>query len=436
MSIVFGILALFVVIALAVHSSGKWKGTLSSVAARYDLQMTNGGLLRADSVHGALDGVPITVDSFSRGSGDSRTTYSRIRMTPRMTEGLGLKREGAFLGQLFKGEDLVIGDPLFDGQVIVRGPQRAVRALLNQPTRDAVAQSVTNGVAIENGAITWTKRGHASLEALCGAIDDMRALAQRLSQPADAAALAEIVRNDMLEVALEALRVMPAGAIRDALDAEIIESRDDDLVMTAAPRVGAAAAPGVLAVLENPRNSDGLRARALTWLGEHTDAVALAQQHLIRPRIAEAALTILARAQAIVPLDTLGRLIKADAEVAPAALRVARNHGVDAEAFLIDALEHADDDVARAAADSLGLVGTPAAVMPLRTRIKGRFVNGALKSAALAAIETIQGRVGAIGGGLSVVAESATGRLSEARRVSEDRGDAPTHHTHQSEGDG
>lgn len=413
MGAIIVIVGFALVIAMASYSAGRWRKTLAHVARRYGLQMTNGGLLRATSVHGALDGVPITVDTFSQGSGKSRTTYSRVAMAPRMPDGLALKKEGSFLGKIFKGDDLETGDPFFDGRVIARGPSRALRALLDGPTRAAVIAGVGQGIEVDDGAIKWVKRGHADSEALCGAIDAVADLAQRLSRPADTNALADVVRTDDAAVALHALHAMPAGEVRDALDVEIVETRDDAFVMSAAPRVGASAAPGVLKVLENPHNSDGLRANALSWLGANTDAIALAQQHLTRPIIAAAALKILARSDVVLPLEILARLLDADATIAPDALRAARRHGVGAEAFLIEALAHESDAVARAAADSLGLVGTPAAVMPLRSRIKGLFVDGDLKSAALAAIERIQGRVGTVGGGLSVVESSAAGRLSE-----------------------
>lgn len=413
MSIVLAVLALAVIIGIASVSESKWKKTLVAFGAKRDLQLTDGGMLRTTSLHGAVDDVPVTVDTYTVRSGDSSTIYSRISIAPRMPDGLFLRREGAFLGKLFKGEDFAIGDLTFDGQVVVRGPTRAVRALLDAPTRAAVADCVSRGITVEDGAIKWVESGFADAATLESALGELLALGRLLSRPADAAALAKVVQTDAPAVALEALRIMPAGPQRDAADADVVTSRDDELVMTAAGRMGAAAAPGVVRVLENVHNARTLRADAMTWLGQHTDASDIARAHLTRPPISTAALAVLLKANQTAPLDVLARLIKQDDASAALAVRAAQQHGVIAEPLLIEALANDAATVARAAAEGLGLIGTPAAVMPLRARIKGLFTNGALESAVVTAIEQIQGRVGVVGGGLSVVDAGAAGRLSE-----------------------
>lgn len=413
-----GLVAVSIMIGFAIHRAHAWRATMRQIADRYGLIHTEGGIFRRASARGRIEGVTICVDTYSKQSGKSRQVYTRVVATADMPPDLVLRREGFNLfGGLFKGEDLQIGDPDFDGRALVRGSSRAVRALLDIETRSIVLRGLARKIDTQDGEIKWTDSGLANFNELIDVIDLIAEIGQRLSRPADDTALAHVVRTDDPAVAIEALRIMPVGSARYAIEAEVIASRADALVMVVAhgrDRVAsvAATAPAVQRVLENAHNPQGLRAEALTWLGHHTDATAIARTHLKWPVIAVAALEVLKTAEPPVSLEILARFVP-DARVAVAALRAARRHGVAAEALMIEALALEDMATARAAADGLGLVGTPNAVMALRERTSGLFADGQLKSAALAAIELIQGRVGAIGGGLSVVEASAAGRLSE-----------------------
>lgn len=414
-----GLVAVAIMIGFAMYRAHAWRSTMRQIADRYGLSHTEGGIFRRASARGRIEGVTICVDTYSKQSGKSRQVYTRVVATADLPPDLVLRREGFNLfGALFKGEDLQIGDPDFDGRALVRGSSRAIRALLDIETRQIVLRGLARKIDTQDGEIKWTDTELASFNTLIDVIDLIVELGQKLSRPADDAALAHVVRTDDVAVAIEALRIMPVGAARDAIEAEVIASRADALVMVVADRggragSGPAAAIGVLRVLENAHNPHPLRAEALTWLGQHTDATAIARTHLKWPVIALAALEVLKTAEPPVSLEILARLVP-DGKVAVSALRAARRHGVAAETLMIEALALDDLATARAAADGLGLVGTPNAVMALRERTTGLFADGQLKSAALAAIELIQGRVGAIGGGLSVVQASAAGRLSEA----------------------
>lgn len=430
-----GLLAMGVMVGFALFRAKAWQSTVRQIADRFGLRFSEGGLFRRASARGEIDGVPICVDTYSQQSGKSRQVYTRVVATPRMPPDLVLRREGFnFFGALFKGEDVQIGDPIFDERALVRGPTRALRALLDIPTRDAVVRGLAAKIDTQDGEIKWTDSGLADFDALEQIVSLSVEIGQRLSRPVDDAALANVVRSDDLPVAIKALEAMPAGVERDALDAEILRTRADALALAVARRVGKPAANAVERVLANTRNPEALRAEALTWLGRYSDAIDIARAHLTRPILAAAALPILINVDPPVPLETLTPLAAQGAEVAVPALKAARRHGAAAEPLLVDALASDDAAVARVAADGLGLVGTPNAVMALRACTKGLFADGQLKSAALAAIELIQGRVGVAGGGLSVVDASAAGRLSEisdarstpaaanARRLSETDG--------------
>ena len=419
--VLVGLIAIAIMIGSSFFRAQAWRSTMRQIADRYDLDLSVGGMFQRSSARGRIEGIPICVDTYSEQSGKSRQVYTRVVATPTLPPGLVLRREGFKLfGTLFKGEDLQVGDPDFDARALVRGPTRALRALLDVETRKTVLDGFSHKIDTQDDEIKWTDSGLSDFDELVGIIELSLEIGRKLSRPADDAALAHVVRTDDPAVAIEALQVMPVGAARDAIDAEVLTTRADALALAAARRVGKTAAPAVERVLANGRNSDAVRAEALTWLGRHIDAIEIARAHLTRPVIAAAALPILMNAEPPVPLDALTRLA-GHTEVAAAALRAARRHGTAAESMLIDALG-SEDAIARVAADGLGLVGTTAAVMPLREKTKGLFADGQLKSAALAAIEMIQGRVGAVGGGLSVVEASAAGQLSEvraARRLSE-----------------
>ena len=420
-----GVIGVASTIGGAVYRARSLRVALRHVSGRFGLEYDAGSLLNSASARGIVEGFALTIDAVSVGSGDASRPGTRVSITPHMPTGLRLLRSDASPDKPAARATIETGDAVFDRRIEVDGPKMATRALLDQSTRRAVLAAVNRsaamngGVIIEGGTVAWFEVGVAKTKVLAHAVELVLDLAQRLSRPADDAALAEIVRTDEIGVAVEALRAMPAGAERDALDAEIVQTHADAKVMIVARRTGANAASGVLAVLENTANPDTLRADALTWLGAHTDASAqalmhLAPERLTRPVIAAAALVVLLQAKACVPLTTLARVIE-NVDLAPTGLRLARLHGAAAEPLLIETLASKHAGVARSAADWLALDGTSAAVMALREKTKGIFVDAQLKAAALAAIASIQDRAGVADGGLALVEASAAGQLSETQ---------------------
>jgi hypothetical protein len=399
--------------AFSMNQRKKWQAALRAVADRHDLFLDHGSLFQAPKTHGVVEGIPITVDTFTTSSGKSKTIWSRIKADPpKLPGGLELKPEStSFLGKMFRGVEHVIGDPHFDEKVFVQGPEPVVRALLDQETRDQVVAALAKDVKVHDNCIEWTRKGHAEEWIVLDAFDAVLDLSRRLSRRGDAAALAQIVRTDLSDVAAEALQVMPRGPERAALCAEILARQTDRLALIAARLQPDGAASAVERVARHRKNSVGVRIEALTWLKQHADATACARDCLDHPRIAAAALDALAKADPPVSLDTLVSLV-ASRDSAAAALRHARRHGVAAEPLLIQMLDHEDPEIATVAANGLWLVGTANAVPALRAKSSGLFMNSQLKSAALAAIEEIQGRAGSERGALTVV-EAGEGQLSE-----------------------
>lgn len=408
-----GITLVGIIIHLVAESARQWRETLRAIANQHGLTFAPGSWLSKPSASGTVHGAHLTVDTITQRSGDSSVTYYRVIATldlPRLT--LGAEGVGSFFGKMFKGEDLEIGDRYFDDRVVVRGSEMVARALLDKTCRRAVMTAVGEGVTIGSNQIEWRKSG--GRDRVPGMVVLVLELVRLLSRPPNAEALAAVARNDLPDVARGALMVMPAGETRDALDRELLEKGGPDLKLIAARRLGGVAAPTVAALVCDPRVDDALRADGLQWLQRHADATAAARACLDRPQVATVALAVLANATPPIALADLRRLTTmGEPTLTQQALRHARRHGAAAEPLLVEHLAADGAQTARAAADALADVGTTAAVMPLRAKIEslGLF-DGALKSAALAAIESIQGRVGEAGGALSVV-DGEDGRLSE-----------------------
>lgn len=411
-------LAVLTVIAVMIHfavqSTREWKQMLADIASKHRLTYSGGSWLSRPKATGMVIPAHLTVDTVTESSGNSTVTYYRVLATLSLPP-LSLGREGfgSFFGKMIKGEDLEIGDPHFDDQVVIRGAEPIARALLDQVTRDAVLRGVQEGITVGDGKIEWRKSG--AREQVPAIVDLVLELVARLTRPANAKALAAVARNDLPAVARGALLVMPPGEVRDALDRELLEKGGPDLRLIAARRLGGVAAPAVAELVVDARVPDALRAEGLQWLQRHADATGAARRCLDRPEVASIALAILASVEPAIDLPELRRLtILGDPTLTQQALRHARRHGAAAEPLLVEHLASDSAQTARVAAEALAEVGTVSAVMPLRARIErlGLF-DGALKSAALAAIEAIQGRVGQAAGALTVV-EGDDGRLSEA----------------------
>jgi len=93
-------------------------------------------------ISGAKYGQPVRVCKVSRGSGDSKQTYTVVSaklITP-MDIGLNLRRHG-LLNELFHGAvDIEVGDPGFDAAFLVSGDEpHRVRALLTPELRQLLA---------------------------------------------------------------------------------------------------------------------------------------------------------------------------------------------------------------------------------------------------------------------------------------------------------
>lgn len=391
--------------AVSIAQNLDWRRVLKTVVERYDLKVEGGGLI-FPTAHGLIDEMPVTIELRTVKIGDEREQHTHVEMTVPMPTGLAGRCTANRSARLL---------PWDGAEADEMGLQWQTYALLDVETRAAIRKGLAGGVVIKDGRIIWTMEGKAKASALGVALATMADIARLLTRPVTVAKLADVVRTDTPEFALKALWAMPQGTVRDALFVELTASRSDASAFVAAKRIGADATPCAVRVVQDLANPDALRSDALTWLARHCDATELARAHLKRPAMAPAVLAVLEHAEPPVSLSSLSRLVESGVDAAIPALRAARRLGEPAEGLLLRGLASDNIRVALVAADGLGLVGTPAAVIPLQARLKQRRVDQHLKAAVHAAVNAIQTRASGVAGGLAIARHTAAGRLSEAQ---------------------
>ena len=88
----------------------------------------------------------LLLDTYTQGSGNSSTTYTRMRAPFVNKDGLYFKiyREGVFssIGKFFGMQDIQISDPFFDEQFIIKGnsPEKIRRLLADAKLKELIKQ--------------------------------------------------------------------------------------------------------------------------------------------------------------------------------------------------------------------------------------------------------------------------------------------------------
>jgi hypothetical protein len=118
----FGVIIVIAVIGLIVAAANQQHKRIASswgeVAGRLGIQMESGSWFSNPKLTGTLNGIPLYVDSYSRRSNNSSTTYTRYQVRyPAPGFDFTLRREGGLtkIGKLFGIRDAEVGDPAFDG---------------------------------------------------------------------------------------------------------------------------------------------------------------------------------------------------------------------------------------------------------------------------------------------------------------------------------
>jgi len=368
-----------VVFLIAQVSSKQRRAAWTAAAASLGMTFTKGSFFDTDRIRGDLNGCGVEVYIFSRGSGKSRTTYTGIRVNGHLFAGLQLRKEGmgSALGKLFKGEDVQIGDPLFDRQVNIQGDVVEAIALLDAEARSGVLDLLSQGGTIEDGLIAWDNRGTMKN---AGLIESrVRALVRLM--------------NSLSLGSRDPIQCISENALKDPLP--MVRLRNLDALLAARGMLPATMATA-RRCLDDPSAAVALRA-ALALGDEGLPHVEqLVNQRDVPPMMRIQALSVL---------------------------------GARGEEALIAMLDSGDVEVLRAAARALERCGTLAAVAPLLNHSKGMLTDSSLKQAARQAIDAIQARHGGgergafsiadggdARGGLSIAEEDRRGAVSMANK--------------------
>ncbi|MBI4575379.1 MAG: tetratricopeptide repeat protein [Planctomycetes bacterium] len=132
-------IAVGVTVRMQRRAEAAFQGASRSLGLRY----SPGGWMGGRRLEGEVKGYPVTVDTFTRGSGKTRHTYTRFRLRlPRpLGLGLSLTKEGFLSGvaKAFGSQDIQVGDAAFDAGVLVKGREAGrVRDFLTPARRMCV----------------------------------------------------------------------------------------------------------------------------------------------------------------------------------------------------------------------------------------------------------------------------------------------------------
>jgi len=154
------------IIVIASQYQNKTKEAWAEAASRLGFRYAPGSWTSSASICGLRNGISVTVDTVSRGSGNSRTTYTRYRARYPKRLGLGLKltREGFFsgVGKFFGSQDIEVGDTMFDQDVMVKGASATrVREFLTPARRRRIHRFLTSykGGVIDDEEVRWERAG-------------------------------------------------------------------------------------------------------------------------------------------------------------------------------------------------------------------------------------------------------------------------------------
>jgi hypothetical protein len=164
-----------------------WLKLLEGFASSNDLRFIPASFPKGPEIDGKLDGLPIQIDNYTQGSGNSSTLYSRIRLSPEIPPDLRIAKESYFTGlsQKLLGEDIQTGLPLFDDTFVLKGVTRSLAlSFLGSSTRDALWRTVRTGATVvDNGTLTYLKAGYIKgAGELQTQVDLLRALAEALTE--------------------------------------------------------------------------------------------------------------------------------------------------------------------------------------------------------------------------------------------------------------
>jgi len=162
--IFFGLLA--VIVAVSYFNRRARRAAWDELASQNGLIFEPGNYRgKSPSVSGVYRGHSLLVDTFTRGSGKSRTTYTRITLNVNNPTGLKLSISGEGVGSKLKkllgAIEILVGDEAIDAKFFIQGsPEMAVQRLLsNTSLRQKLLDSQSLHIELTGQRIVYQKRG-------------------------------------------------------------------------------------------------------------------------------------------------------------------------------------------------------------------------------------------------------------------------------------
>lgn len=211
--LIFG--GIVLVIWLVTSHQKKVDAAWNKAAELLGMQYQPGGVFGKRSISGWMAGHRVAVDTYTKSSGKSSNTYTRYRVHYPEPLGLGLqlKKEGflSSMAKLFGSQDIEVGDPQFDDEVLVKGtdPRRVVEFLTHsRRMRILRLLNSLDGCEIGDASISYSRSGtETDPERMQRHVRRMISVAARLSDRAE--------ESSSLDRAIEAKR---AGELGQALE--------------------------------------------------------------------------------------------------------------------------------------------------------------------------------------------------------------------------
>lgn len=187
------VLFIFVVVGItlavaAASSRQRLNEAWQLVAEELGLAQTAADWTAGPRLDGSVAGFPVTIDIEKKGSGKSRTPWTRFAVgVPGMVPDLSFREEGflSAISKAFGTGDIEVGDPEFDRRFHIAGRSAdEIRAYLTPRRRTVLERFFTTHRAtqLKDQTVTWAVKGKVKDSSqMVATVEDMLTLARALS---------------------------------------------------------------------------------------------------------------------------------------------------------------------------------------------------------------------------------------------------------------
>ncbi len=163
----YGTMAVILVLVLGIsyYQRQKRNRAWSEFSGLVGLTFEPGNIFSQPKASGTYRGHSLLLESFTRGAGRSRTTYTRLAVAVdnRSDINLGLYQEGMFskIGKAFGSQDIQVGDPEVDQKFIIRSkPEEfAMRLFSSVNLRSKLLQLRPVNIVMAGSQLTYERVG-------------------------------------------------------------------------------------------------------------------------------------------------------------------------------------------------------------------------------------------------------------------------------------